>query len=156
MSTIDNNRFLCFNLGVEEYAIPLLTVREVIAMPEVTPVPNTPAHFLGIMNLRGQVISIMDMRQKFGIKPSVNAETSVIICEFHPVCIGVVVDSINSVINPKPNEVAETPVVNSQIKMDFITGVFQKEAGLVIFLNIAKVLNVEDYQALNEQTAKAA
>ncbi len=156
MSTTNQDRFLCFTLGIEEYAIPLLTVREVIAMPEVTPVPNTPPHFLGIMNLRGQVISIMDLRQKLGIKSSPGSETAVIICEFNPVCIGVVVDSINSVVNPKPSEIAETPSINSQVKMDYITGVYQKDHHLLIFLNIAKVLNVEDYSALKNNVKAAA
>ena len=66
MSNGPGDRYLSFNLGVEEYAVPLLAVREVIAMPEYTPVPYTPPYFLGIMNLRGQVISIMDLRQKLG------------------------------------------------------------------------------------------
>jgi purine-binding chemotaxis protein CheW len=86
------NRYLSFSLGTEEYAIPLLAVKEVIAMPEFTSVPYTPSHFLGIMNLRGQVISVMDLRKKLGIKPGSTAETAVIICDLSPLCIGVVVD----------------------------------------------------------------
>ena len=78
-SGMNKERFLCFSLGVEEYAIPLLEVREVIAMPEYTPVPYTPPYFLGIMNLRGQVISVMDLRQKLGVTARGDAETTVII-----------------------------------------------------------------------------
>ena len=80
-------RFLCFSLGAEEYAIPLLVVREVIAMPEYTPVPYTPPYFLGIMNLRGQVISVMDLRQKLGLKPRSDAETTVIICDLNGISL---------------------------------------------------------------------
>ncbi len=81
------NRFLCFSLGNEHYAIPLLTVKEVIAPPETTPVPQTPAYFKGIMNLRGQVISVIDLRTKLGIKPLQSAENAVIICDSgeHPI-----------------------------------------------------------------------
>jgi purine-binding chemotaxis protein CheW len=62
-----NSRYLSFNVGKEQYAIPLLTVREVIGMPEITPVPFTPNYFLGIMNLRGQIISVVDLRLKLGL-----------------------------------------------------------------------------------------
>lgn len=60
-------KFLGFSLGTEEYAIPLLSVKEVIALPEITPVPFSPPHFLGIINLRGQIISVMDLRKKFAL-----------------------------------------------------------------------------------------
>ena len=66
--TGDYHRFLEFTLGSEDYAIPLLSVREVISVPETTPIPKAPTHFLGIMNLRGQVISVVDLRTKLKIK----------------------------------------------------------------------------------------
>ena len=101
MSTIETSgeRYLCFSLGEETFAIPLLSVREVIAVPEITRVPQTPAHFMGIMNLRGQVISILDLRTKMGIKVQKTSETPVIICDLSPLCVGVVVDSIQAVLN---------------------------------------------------------
>src|SRR4051812_41249332 len=102
----DQNRFLSFSLGNEEYGVPLLAVKEVIAMPEITPIPYTPSYFLGIMNLRGQVISVMDLRQKLGVKPSQSSETAVIICDLNSLSIGVVVDSINSVLNPVEAELS--------------------------------------------------
>lgn len=77
----DNLRYLCFNLGHEEFAIPLLSIKEVIGMPDVTPIPQSPPHFLGIMNLRGQVISILDLRQKLTIKPSNVEDPSVMILD---------------------------------------------------------------------------
>ena len=109
MSNGPGDRYLSFNLGVEEYAVPLLAVREVIAMPEYTPVPYTPPYFLGIMNLRGQVISIMDLRQKLGVKPLQQAETTVIICDLGGASIGVVVDSVNTVLSPKAEEICISP-----------------------------------------------
>jgi purine-binding chemotaxis protein CheW len=141
-------RFLSFSLGAEEYAIPLLAVREVIAMPEYTPVPYTPPYFLGIMNLRGQVISVMDMRQKLGVKADKNAETTVIICDLGGISIGVVVDSVNTVLSPNPDEVAPKPEIQSSRATDFITGVYRKDKKLILFLDIAKSLNLEDQNAI--------
>ena len=150
------SRYLCFSLGMEEYAIPLLTVKEVIAMPEITPVPQTPSYFLGIMNLRGQVITILDLRQKLAIKPLGNAETSVIICDFNNFSVGVVVDAINSVLAPEPNTISAKPDLQSSKASAYITGVYRKEKRLVLFLDVFKSLNIEDQTNIKKQTSTAA
>ena len=156
-----NIRYLCFTLGPEEYAIPLLSVREVIAMPDITPVPQTPPHFLGIMNLRGQVISVMDLRAKLSIKPSEAAETSIIICDIKPNSIGVVVDSINSVINPSLDQISEKPEIQSQKNTEYIQAIYREKDRLIILLDISKTLNLGDQNAIaraatSAQKAKAA
>lgn len=148
-------RFLSFSLGKEQYAIPLLSVKEVIAVPEITPIPHTPPHFLGLMNLRGQVISVIDLRQKLGIKSDGGAETSIIICDLDPLCVGVVVDSINSVLAPDPSQISDPPPVQSTKNTDYITGVCRIEQDLVVLLHIGKALSVEDMRAI-KQGAKAA
>ncbi len=147
------DRYLCFSLGNEEYAIPLLDVKEVIAMPDITPVPCTPSHFLGIMNLRGQVISVLDLRSKLSIKPNPNAETAVIICDLQPNSIGVVVDSVNAVLNPSPDQISAKPEIQSKAGTDYITGVYRHQEKLVLFLEIAKSLNIGDQQAIARATA---
>jgi hypothetical protein len=84
------NRYLAFSLGAENYAIPLLLVKEVVALPKIRALPQTPAHFLGLMDLRGQVMPVIDLRLKLNIKPSTSLETSVIICDLQSVCIAMV------------------------------------------------------------------
>jgi purine-binding chemotaxis protein CheW len=146
----NGDRFLSFSLGSEQYAIPLLSVKEVIAMADLTAIPQTPPYFLGIMNLRGQVISVMDLRLKLGIKPVVGAETAIIICDLKSLVIGVVVDSINSVLAPKEGEVSDKPEVQSSKNTDYITGVYRFEKQLVLFLDIVKSLSVEDKLAVSK------
>src|SRR5258708_2612365 len=103
-------RYLSFSLGKEEYAIPLLKVKEVIAVPDTTPVPFTPAHFLGMMNLRGQVISVVDLRLKLGMKKvDRTEETAVIIIDLDPIFLGIVVDSVNKVLNLTEGEISNPP-----------------------------------------------
>lgn len=126
--------------------MPLLAVKEVIAPPEITAVPQTPSHFLGIMNLRGQVISVIDLRIKLSIKPTQAAETAIIICDIKPNSMGVVVDSINSVLNPKPEEIAEKPQIHSSKATDYITNVFRHDNRLVLLIDIAKTLTGGDLQ----------
>jgi purine-binding chemotaxis protein CheW len=151
-----SDRYLSFSLGAEEYAVPLLSVKEVIGMPEFTAVPYTPPYFLGIMNLRGQVISVMDLRKKLGITSENPPETSVIICDLDSICIGLVVDSINSVLAPQKEEISAKPEIHSNRNTDYITGVYRNDKKLVLFLDIAGTLNVEDKKALQKAAATAA
>jgi purine-binding chemotaxis protein CheW len=139
-----NDRYMSFSLGKEEYAIPLLSVREVIAMPTVTPIPGAPAHFVGIMNLRGQVISIVDLRKKLGIKPESTDETAVIICDLAPVYIGVVVDAINQVIGPAPEELSDKPDLQAGRSAEHIKAIYRTEDSMVLLIDVAKALGVED------------
>jgi purine-binding chemotaxis protein CheW len=146
----NQERFIEFSLGKEDYAIPLLMVREVISIPETTPIPKAPKHFIGLMNLRGQVISIVDLRTKLTITPNTNvSDSAVIIVDFNNVNIGIVVDSINKVLAFSTTEIQEMPEVTTQVKSDYILGVHKKEDGLTVLLDIAQCLDVKDYSVLD-------
>ena len=143
------SRYIEFSLGTEDYAIPLLMVREVISVPETTPIPKSPVHFLGIMNLRGQVISIVDLRKKLKIDNSkIDKEEAVIIVDVGGINIGVVVDSINKVLAFSFEEVSEMPEVENQINTQYINGVYKKENSLTVLLDIAKVLDIKDMEMI--------
>jgi purine-binding chemotaxis protein CheW len=154
-SMVNLNRYLEFCLGTEEYAIPLLMVREVISVPETTPIPKSPSHFLGIMNLRGQVISVVDMRKKLKIEAKSVLEEAVIIVDIGGINIGVVVDSINKVLAFAEDEICEMPEVEHQINTQYIIGVFKKEHSLTVLLDIARVLDLKDMQAIQHNKEAA-
>jgi purine-binding chemotaxis protein CheW len=143
-----NDRYLCFKLGKEEFAIPLLAVKEVIALPRITPVPQSPAYFLGIMNLRGQVISVIDLRSRLGVQPTPGQENAVIICDLQPNSIGVLVDSIDSVISPPRESIREKPDVQGSAASAYITAVFQQDERLVLLLDVARALSSADLQMM--------
>lgn len=147
-------RYLQFSLGAEDFALPLLSVKEVIAIPEITPIPQTPSHFLGIMNLRGQVISVIDLRVKFGIKHEKSEDNAVIICDLNPLCLGVVVDSVNSVLSLTSKDVNDKPEIDSKQRTDYISGVTRVGKKLVLLLELAKALNLEEQAALKRAGAK--
>jgi len=151
--TASSNRFLVFSLQNENYAIPLLSVREVIAMPEVTPVPQSPAHFVGIMNLRGQIISILDLRQKFGLKTQFNPETSVIILDLDGSSLGVVVDSVNSVINPTESELSEPPDLEQTKNSDAIIKIYRDKNSMILILDVWKMLSKSEKKHLENKAA---
>lgn len=150
------SRYLAFSLDKEDFAVPLLDVKEVIALPEFTSVPYSPPHFLGIMNLRGQVISVIDLRLKFNMKPQNTSETTVIICDLNPLCIGVAVDSVNQVLSLSADQIAPKPEVETNKKTDFISGVTRVDKKLILLLDIAKTLNVEDHLAMKAASAAKA
>jgi purine-binding chemotaxis protein CheW len=148
-SSAELSRFIEFSLGKEDYAIPLLMVREVISVPDTTPIPKSPPHFLGIMNLRGQVISIVDLRKKMKVEGfKHDKEEAVIIVDVGGMNIGVVVDSINKVLAFSPDEICEMPEVENQLNTHFINGVYKKENSLTVLLDIAKVLDIKDMEAI--------
>lgn len=152
-----NSRYLSFNVGKEHYAIPLLTVREVIGLPEITPVPFTPNYFLGIMNLRGQIISVVDLRLKLGFAAGKNtSETAIIICDLGTTSLGVVVDSINAVVAPKENEISPKPDIQSSRSTDYITGVFQRDKDLILLIDMVGILSPQDRQAMAQAAARSA
>lgn len=150
------DRYIRFSLSDDEYAIPLLKVREVIAVPEITPVPQTPAYFLGIINLRGQVITVIDLRIKLGLKADRGEEMAVIITDLGNTGVGIVVDSINSVLTPKIEEIAEKPNFSHNKAAEYITGVYRKETGLVLLLDINRLLSFEDHGSIAASNRKAA
>ncbi len=152
----ETTRYLCFGLGNEEFALPLLSVKEVIGLPEVTPVPQTPTHFLGIMNLRGSVISIIDLRVKLGIKPSPSEEITVMILDLGDYNLGIVVDRVNSVLSLSSEDISSKPMIDSAKSSDYVAGVFRKNDHLILLLDVTKALSVEDRNALSKKNKNQA
>ncbi len=150
------SRYIEFSLGNEHYAIPLLNTKEVISIPNTTPIPNSPIHFVGIMNLRGQVISILDLRKKLNIKPNVNqAESAVIIVSLDDCELGLIVDSINRVINIEfASQVDKLPEVSGQVNSKYISGIYKNENNsLTALLDLSKILDIHDISPANKKIA---
>jgi purine-binding chemotaxis protein CheW len=152
--TTDQQRYLEFQLGTEHFGIPLLEVRELISIPETTPIPYTPKYIKGIMNLRGQVISVVDLRTKLAIKPNeVTNENAVVIVEFEGVILGLIVDAINRVIQAAPEQIKEIPEVKSETNKDYINGVFQNQNELTVLLNLKNLFNVKEISLAVQKAA---
>jgi len=148
----DAARFLIFCLNKEQYAVPLLKVKEVIAQTDVTPVPYSPPYFKGIMNLRGQVISVIDLRTKLKM-PTVEptSESAIIILDLAPLALGVIVDTVESVLAVAKDEVQPPPDLGGR-EVAYITGVTRKDKGLILILDIDKTLSVDDLRTFKTQT----
>ena len=153
-SAKDSERYLEFALGSEKFCIPLLQVRELISVPETTPIPYSPKYFKGIMNLRGQVISVIDLRLKLGVKfQESESENAVVIVEFDNFRMGLIVDSINKVLQIEDDQIAEVPEVKATGGKDYINGVYKNGDDLVVILSLQSLLSVKE---INQYMEKAA
>lgn len=152
-----SERYLTFQLGKEQYAIPLLQVKEVIEMSEPTPIPQTPSYFKGVINLRGQVISVLDLRSKLQMPKVENGpKTAIIILDLEPtVCLGVVVDRINSVLAFHTEDVSPAPDTLSS-KDQYLTGVARRDNRLTLILDIKAALSLQDITVLKSSAPPQA
>lgn len=140
--------YLTFMVAGEEYGVGILKVKEIIGMMPITMVPRKPPYVKGVINLRGKVIPVMDLRLKFGLEPMAYMErTCIIIIEITRdsgnVLIGIVVDSVSEVLNIKATDIDETPSFGKQVNTDYILGMAKVKGGVKILLDIDKVLSRE-------------
>lgn len=146
-------RYLCFVLGKDNFAVPLLQIKEVIGKTEITSIPSAPAYFRGILNLRGQIVPIIDLRAKLGMGKGadVAAETTIIL-DFDGDNVGVIVDAVNSVAFFADGQVDPPPGYESAVKMEHISAVAKSDDGkLTLILSPAKVLNKQDKAVIDGQ-----
>ena len=138
-------KYLTFMLGREEYGLPVLKVREIIKVMDITHVPQVAAHVLGVINLRGRVIPVIDLRRKFGFAPQEHTErTCVIVAEVDLaqtiVMMGVVVDAVSEVVNVLPGEIDNAPDFGGQNHTDYILGLAKVKGTVKILLDLDRVL----------------
>ena len=148
-------KYLTFSLAGEEYGISILKIKEIIGMMSITPVPRTPAYVKGVINLRGKVIPVVDLRLKFEMEEMGYTERTCIIVvetrgEAGSVLIGIVVDSVSEVLNIKGAEIEETPTFGARLDTDYILGMAKRDGGVKILLDIDKVLGSETLEVVRE------
>ena len=146
-------KYLTFTMDNEEYGIGILKIKEIIGMMPITPVPRTPEHVKGVINLRGKVIPVVDLRLRFGMEAIDYTErTCIIVVEIASptgtVQIGIVVDSVSEVLNIKAEDIEDTPTFGTKLDTDYILGMAKMEGGVKILLDIDKVLNTEKIVAV--------
>ncbi|MCP4550938.1 MAG: purine-binding chemotaxis protein CheW [Bacteroidetes bacterium] len=154
-TTIKTGKYLTFSLKEEEYGIGILKVKEIIGMMPVTSVPRTPDFVKGVINLRGKVIPVVDLRLKFSMESiEYTDRTCIIVVEIDSkettVLIGIVVDAVSEVLNINEEEIEESPTFGTKLNTDYILGMAKMEGGVKILLDIDKVLSAEEIDAINK------
>lgn len=153
--TEKEGKYLTFTLADEEYGIGILKVKEIIGMMAITTVPQTPEFVKGVINLRGKVIPVIDLRLRFGMeKNEYNERTCIVVVEIEgetsTIMIGIVVDTVSEVLNIKEDDIEDTPTFGTSLNTDYILGMAKTEGRVKILLDIDRVLNRSEIQELKE------
>ncbi len=150
-------KYLTFALAQEEYGLEILKVREIIGYMDITAVPQTPSHVKGVINLRGQVIPVIDLRAKFGMDTAeVTEETCIIVVEIaqgkRTFNTGIVVDRVQEVLDIDGSDIEDAPQFGSTVDTSFILGMGKIEDTVKILLDIDKVLAGDDLSGFNHSS----
>jgi purine-binding chemotaxis protein CheW len=146
-------KYLTFSLAGEEYGIGILKVKEIIGMMPITIVPQAPSYIKGVINLRGKVIPVVDLRLKFMMNAADYTErTCIIVIEVtaagRTILMGILVDSVSEVLNIKGTDIEETPSFGTKLNTEFILGMAKIGGGVKILLDIDQVLSVEEMKVV--------
>ncbi len=148
-------KFLTFFLAEEEYGIAILKVHEIIGMMAITSVPRTPAFTRGVINLRGKVIPIVDLRLKFEMPAQdQTSETCIIVVHVQGIEIGIVVDRVSEVLNIAGSDIEEAPSFGTDVNTDYILGIGKSQGKVKILLDIDRVLSTREvHEIASPETA---
>ena len=157
-----NGKYLTFNLQVESYGIDVLKVREIIRLTTITAVPQMPRHIRGVINLRGKIIPVMDLRVRFEFASATNNEQTCIIVvqvklpDGKATQMGLVVDGVEEVINIADSDIEETPSFGGQICTDYIIGIAKVKGQVKTLLDIDGIVGAYTLRSLRSLAATPA
>ena len=146
-----DGKFLTFVLGDETYGIEILKAREIISLMDITTVPQTPDYMKGVINLRGKVIPVIDLRMKFSMQEEEHTqETCVIVVEVNGTSIGLIVDSVSEASDINGADIEDSPSFGQGIDTSFIMGLGKVKEKIIVLLDINEVLSTEELEMAEE------
>ena len=144
-------QWVTFKLENETYGINVMQVQEVLRYSEIAPVPGAPQYVLGILNLRGNVVTVIDTRSRFGLEPcDITDHTRVVVIESEKQVIGILVDSVAEVVYLKSSEIDDAPNVGNEESAQFIQGVSNRDGELLILVDLDKLLSDDEWDELKQ------
>ncbi|XPF96152.1 chemotaxis protein CheW [Colwellia sp. RE-S-Sl-9] len=144
-------QWVTFKLDSETYGINVMQVQEVLRYSEIAPVPGAPLYVLGIINLRGNVVTVIDTRSRFGLESSeITDNTRVVIIESEKQVIGILVDSVAEVVYLRASDIDVAPNVGNDESAKFIQGVSNREGELLILVDLNKLLSDDEWDELKQ------
>ena len=139
------DQYVGFVLQEEEYGVPILCVHEIIRYETLTRIPQTPIYIDGVLNLRGQVIPVINLRKKFGLPDQeIDRSTRIMVVDLGDRVVGMVVDAVSEVLLIGESEISPPPPMGTQVKADFISGMGKVGDHLMILLDLDKILSAEE------------
>ncbi len=143
VSVHEGGKFLTFFFDEEEYAIEILKVQEIIGVMPITAVPRTPSYLLGVINLRGKVIPVIDLRARFGMEAvDWTDETCIIVMQIAETQMGMMVDKVSEVLDIAAEAIEDTPSFGAGVNTDYIMGIGKAEGKVRLLLDIDRVISI--------------
>ena len=148
------NRFLTFMLDHEKYGLDILSVKEIIGYQEAIPVHKTPDYVKGVLNLRGQIIPIIDLSLRFGISEKEHTMYSaIIITNIHDTNIGLIVDEVNEVANVSEENLSNPPEFGSTIDVSYLAKIAQEGKEVIMILNLDNIVDIQEIKTVKNSKA---
>lgn len=154
-----NNQFVRFMVGRESFGVEIGMVQEIVTVPEITRVPDTPDYLEGIINLRGKIVSVVDLRKKLKFDGAGrNKKNRILVTEIGGKIVGLIVDEVSEVLRLTPDNVEPPPEMINSTGAECITGIGKLEDRIILLLDLAKVLSTEEIAGIEgrEELAHAA
>src|SRR5437588_5290300 len=143
-----------FQVGRETYGVPITSLHEIVRVPEITAVPDAPDYIEGVINLRGKIVSIIDLRKRFGEKEiSRNKKNRILVAEVEGKLVGLVVDAASEVLKMPHGDIEDPPNVFEEGELNYVTGVGKLKDRLIILIELAKILQKGELRRLGEVAA---
>ena len=143
-------QWVTFQLDDETYGINVMQVQEVLRVTEIAPVPGAPDYVLGIINLRGNVVTVIDTRRRFGLMPGeMDDSTRIVIIEAEKQVVGILVDSVAEVVEMRASEIEQAPNVGNDESSRYIQGVASRDGELLILVDLNKLLTEDEWMDLS-------
>jgi purine-binding chemotaxis protein CheW len=139
-----DNRYLVFRLAGECYATPLLGVREIVEPQDYKPVPNTLKHFLGVINLRGQIVGLIDLRKRFGLSIEKQEQPALVVFDSPSGPLAAFVDKVESVSTIHDGDIEKNPNIQTSIPQNYLIGIGKHQKELVSILDLQKILSADE------------
>ena len=145
----DTLEIIAFRLHEQEFCVKTTTIREIRGWAPSTPIPHAPKEVIGVMNLRGTVIPIIDLAHKLGMKSTVaNERSAIVVAEVHNMVIGMLVDRVSDILTIPSSQVQPVPEISASFDKSFSEGIIANEHGMICFLNLAKMFKGSEIEEM--------
>lgn len=145
-----------FRIGKETFGVPIHLIHEIVRVPEITAVPDAPEYVEGVINLRGKIVSVIDLRKRFGEKRIERTRKNrILVAEIERKMVGLIVDAASEVLRVSPNEIEDPPDVLDDAEIKYVTGVGKLNGRLIILIDLAKIMQKGEIRRLGEMTVPA-
>jgi len=146
---LKKNQVVRFMIGKESYGVDIGMIQEIVAVPEITAIPDAPDFLEGIINLRGKIVSVIDLRKKFKLNGARDRKNRILVTELRGKVTGLIVDEVSEVLKLNTDNIEPPPDIVGSAGIEYITGVGKLEDGIILLLDIGKVLSGDEIRSLS-------